>query len=135
MKLNIFFSLMSFVKCGAALSRPYAKTNNRRAFWTKTIAMTVGPSLVACSSQPAFAIKERNDMLCDTGFFTNIAQWYCTDLGDISDEGATKELSRAEQKATDALLFKMQSTIETKVESTKTDKRQIKDESKVDPSQ
>jgi len=56
---------------------------------------------------PATAVQERNEALCGTGFFTNIWQYKCTDLGDISDEGIGKELSSSETTAADALLSKM----------------------------
>jgi len=55
-------------------------------------------------SPPAHAVKERNEILCGTGFFTNIWQYRCTDLGDISDEGQIKALSPSENGAADALL-------------------------------
>jgi hypothetical protein len=59
------------------------------------------------SPGPAVAVQERNEAFCGTGFFTNIWQYKCTDLGDISDEGVRKELSAAEATATDALLSKL----------------------------
>jgi hypothetical protein len=54
----------------------------------------------------AHALKEKNEALCGTGFFTNIGQWYCTDLGDISDEAASKGLSQNEKDSVDSLLSK-----------------------------
>ena len=56
--------------------------------------------------QSANAVRKRNDELCNTGFFTNIAQWYCTEFGDISDEGVGKELSESQESATDSLMTK-----------------------------
>jgi hypothetical protein len=29
----------------------------------------------------AHALKEKNEVLCNTGFFTNVGAWYCTDIG------------------------------------------------------
>jgi hypothetical protein len=29
----------------------------------------------------AQALQEKNEMLCNTGFFTNVGAWYCTDIG------------------------------------------------------
>merc|ERR1712157_11747 len=57
--------------------------------------------------QPANAVRERNDQLCNTGFFTNIAQWYCTEFGDISDEGVGKNLSDSQESTTDSLMSKL----------------------------
>ena len=42
-------------------------------------------TLNTLSNQPAFALKERNEVLCSTGFFTNVGAWYCTDIGNIGD--------------------------------------------------
>jgi hypothetical protein len=53
------------------------------------------------------AVKERNEMLCGTGFFTNIAQYMCTDIGDISDEGRSKNFDEKELGSMDSLMSKM----------------------------
>ena len=58
-------------------------------------------------SQPAHAVKERNEALCNTGFFTNIGAWYCTDLGDISDEASAGTLSKKQDETADSLMSKL----------------------------
>jgi len=59
-------------------------------------------------SRPAYAVKERNEVLCGTGFFTNIAQYVCTDIGDISDErGPGRSLNQQELQSTDSLMDKL----------------------------
>lgn len=58
-------------------------------------------------SEPALALKERNEVLCGTGFFTNIAQYLCTDIGDISDEGRPKKFDEKEVGSMDSLMSKM----------------------------
>jgi len=55
----------------------------------------------------ANAIQERNEVLCKTGFFTNIGQWYCTDIGNIADEGKSGELSKTQDKTADSLMSKV----------------------------
>lgn len=57
--------------------------------------------------RPAWAIKERNEALCQTGFFTNIMQYRCTEIGDISDEGKAQDLSESQESSTDTLLSKL----------------------------
>jgi len=52
-------------------------------------------------------VQDRNEALCGTGFYTNIWQYKCTDLGDISDEGSAKGLSASEEGAADSLLSKL----------------------------
>jgi len=63
--------------------------------------------------QPALALKERNEALCGTGFFTNIAQYMCTDIGDISDEGKSRKITDSELSSMDSLLGKLGAPEET----------------------
>ena len=55
---------------------------------------------------PAYALKEKNEVLCNTGFFTNVGAWYCTDIGNIGDEGQVKSLSKNEEASVDSLMSK-----------------------------
>jgi hypothetical protein len=61
----------------------------------------------ALETQEALALEERNEILCGTGFFTNIAQYKCTDIGDISDEGKSKKMDEQELRSMESLLGKM----------------------------
>ena len=64
---------------------------------------------VAMTEQPpvANALEKRNEVLCGTGFFTNIAQYKCTDIGDISGDGKAKELSKDEESSVGSLMGKL----------------------------
>lgn len=79
--------------------------------------------------QAAYAVKDRNEALCGTGFYTNIWQYKCTDLGDIEDEGLGKEMSSSEQGAADSLMSKLGGDIEIvdKVSSSSSDKKPSSD--------
>ena len=55
----------------------------------------------------ANALKERNEALCGTGFFTNIAQYMCTEIGNIADEGSSKGLSSSQDGTVDSLMSKL----------------------------
>lgn len=55
---------------------------------------------------PAYALKEKNEVLCNTGFFTNVGAWYCTDIGNIGDEGQVKPLSKKDESSVDSLMSK-----------------------------
>ena len=57
--------------------------------------------------QNALALKPKDEVLCGTGFFTNIAQWKCTEIGDILDEGKPKEFSQNELGSMESLLGKL----------------------------
>ena len=52
------------------------------------------------------ALKPNNEALCGTGFFTNIAQYKCTDIGDISDEGQSRKTTAEEESRLDGLMSK-----------------------------
>ena len=55
---------------------------------------------------PAYALQERNEVLCNTGFFTNVGAWYCTDIGNIGDEGTSKPLTKQDEVSVDSLMSK-----------------------------
>lgn len=57
-------------------------------------------------TQPASALQERNEALCNTGFFTNVGAWYCTDIGNIGDEGKPQPMSGGEEASIDSLMGK-----------------------------
>lgn len=73
----------------------------------RDILLTAGGISGFLLSQPAQAIKERNEALCGTGFFTNIWQFKCTDIGDIEDEGIPTGLSTGQEEISDSLLSKL----------------------------
>lgn len=54
----------------------------------------------------AHALQEKNEVLCNTGFFTNVGAWYCTDIGNIGDEGKSKALSDEANSRVDSLMSK-----------------------------
>ena len=78
---------------------------SRRSFLVQSMIMVATTCGTAVGD--GHAIEPRNEALCSTGFFTNIAQYYCTDIGNISDEGKIKDLSTNQEMATDSLLSKL----------------------------
>mmetsp|Transcript_36946 Transcript_36946/g.66455 ORF Transcript_36946/g.66455 Transcript_36946/m.66455 type:complete len:172 (+) Transcript_36946:29-544(+) len=54
----------------------------------------------------AHALQQKNEALCNTGFFTNVGAWYCTDIGNIGDEGKPKPLSGDAETSVDSLMSK-----------------------------
>ena len=74
--------------------------------------------------QSASALEERNEMLCGTGFFTNIAQYKCTEIWDISDEGKAKSVSEKELGSMGSLLQRMGIEDAVEVSSSGTDSSQ-----------
>mmetsp|Transcript_28646 Transcript_28646/g.60448 ORF Transcript_28646/g.60448 Transcript_28646/m.60448 type:complete len:178 (-) Transcript_28646:1734-2267(-) len=54
----------------------------------------------------AHALQKKNEVLCNTGFFTNVGAWYCTDIGNIGDEGKPKALSTDAETSIDSLMGK-----------------------------
>lgn len=86
--------------CAFALS---PQKLSRRSFLSGTTLVGIW----GIATPATYALQERNEALCGTGFFTNIWQYKCTDLGDIEDEGKAKELSDEDQGTVDSLLAKL----------------------------
>ncbi|GMH99503.1 hypothetical protein TrLO_g5871 [Triparma laevis f. longispina] len=68
-------------------------------FGTSVSGLTLAP-------KRASATKPRNEALCSTGLFTNFMPERCTDLGDITDDGFSKDLSDSESAGIDSLMSK-----------------------------
>ena len=75
---------------------------------------------------PAYALQERNEVLCGTGFFTNVGAWYCTDIGNIGDEGSSKPLSKQEASSVDSLMSKFNLDDSTTAEESSSGSTQVK---------
>jgi hypothetical protein len=121
------FLIIARVREGSALSAHAEPTTTRRGYclgmprsaalaWlggalTSSLPfVSLDPSRSRRGDSPApaaWAVQERNEALCRTGFFTNIMQYRCTDLGDISDEGEARSLSESQAEAADGLLSKL----------------------------
>ena len=76
---------------------------------------TTTPSSILPTSTPlkpavtvANAVEERNELLCGTGFFTNIYQYKCTEIGDIEKEGISRDLSSEELSSVSSLMEKLE---------------------------
>ncbi len=54
----------------------------------------------------AHAVQAKNEALCNTGFFTNVGAWYCTDIGNIGDEGRPKPISEDAESSVNSLMRK-----------------------------
>ena len=93
--------------CPKALTPTSAKSEplNRRNL-IRALSSAALSSNLLLSSQPASALKPNNEALCGTGFFTNIAQYKCTDIGDISDEGQSRKTTAEEESRLDGLMSK-----------------------------
>ena len=92
---------------GSAASR----VTTRRQVVKWGLPLLLGATCPAVAlTPPALALRERNEALCATGFYTNIWQYKCTEIGDISDEGTKVSLSKQEEVATDSLLSKLELT-------------------------
>lgn len=55
----------------------------------------------------AYALQPRNELFCSTGLFEHFMEYKCTPIGDILDEGVSKELTNVEEQTTDSLLSKL----------------------------
>ncbi|KAL3791701.1 hypothetical protein HJC23_003958 [Cyclotella cryptica] len=104
---NLFY-LMSFFATIATVSA-YTIPLTRRGFISKSkaVSLVLGGTIAYPLPRPANALEKRNEALCATGFFTNIAQYKCTEIGDISGDGKAKQLSRDEEASADSLMGKL----------------------------
>jgi hypothetical protein len=84
-------------------------SSRRRLLTTTTTKGSVLFGFLLAVGKPtaAQAVKPKNEALCGTGFFENIWQYKCTELGDIQDEGIPSTLSPEQQGATDSLMGKL----------------------------
>ena len=89
-------------------SSPTSKSLDRRDLIRALSSAVLSGSILLNSqtNQPAWALKPNNEALCGTGFFTNIAQYKCTDIGDISDEGQSRKTTAEEESRLDGLMSK-----------------------------
>ena len=86
---------------------------------TRVLLTTLSvPSIVCLHPSSALALKQKNEALCGTGFFEHIYEYKCTSIGDIEDEGTSKELSSAETAVTDSLMGKLGFDTDDVIEST-----------------
>jgi hypothetical protein len=79
--------------------------NRRTILGLGAVLTNVG--ILTGAPMDAFALQARNEALCGTGFFTNIALYKCTEIGDISDEGRSRPLSTTEEGSMQSLMDKM----------------------------
>jgi hypothetical protein len=87
----------------------YSPSMTRRG-WIAIAKTKSAASLVFASGavpSAANAVVERNEALCATGFFVNIYQYKCTDIGDIEEDGKAKELSNDENSSVNSLMGKL----------------------------
>lgn len=87
-----------------ATFQPYQKKMFISSILSILLFLSLGPNSI--TPPHANAIQEKNEALCNTGFFTNVGAWYCTDIGNIGDEGKSKELSPNEEASVDSLMSK-----------------------------
>lgn len=84
------------------------RPSSRRSLFQKTlVASGVFATATWIVPRPSLALKERNEQLCATGFFTNFLEYRCTEIGDISDEGQKTTFSGKDAGAADSLLDKL----------------------------
>lgn len=84
-----------------------ALDHDRRSFFRRSVGVVAVMASLQPTIQNVQAVEERNEALCKTGFFTNIAQWYCTEIGNIGDEAKAKNLTSTESSSINDLMGKL----------------------------
>jgi hypothetical protein len=77
--------------------------DNRREF-ISLASILATPFLIP---KPSEALQSKNDNLCGTGFFEHFQEYRCTTIGDISDEGLSKDMNDSDKGLTDSLMGKL----------------------------
>mmetsp|Transcript_24197 Transcript_24197/g.29784 ORF Transcript_24197/g.29784 Transcript_24197/m.29784 type:complete len:170 (+) Transcript_24197:70-579(+) len=83
---------------------------SRKTFLTSLVTTSLPTYFLVQPSPSSFkanAIQPKNEALCGTGFFEHIYEYKCTAIGDIEDEGKTKDLSSNEASISDDLMGKL----------------------------
>jgi hypothetical protein len=106
---NEYFLLVVMFLASISSIWAYTPQLTRRGWMTTTQAVSIifTGTVLEPSPRSANALEKRNEALCGTGFFTNIAQYKCTEIGDISGDGKAKDLSSEEEASVDSLMGKL----------------------------
>ncbi len=83
------------------------KADGNMFYDRRALLQIVSAGVILLSPQSAVALQARNEALCGTGFFTNIALYKCTEIGDISQDGKAQSLTDTEESSMQSLLDKM----------------------------
>jgi len=105
------------------LESNFLNSKSRRNFFEKIPITLIGSiGMLTFNGKGAYATQPRNDALCATGFFTNIAQRMCTEIGDITEDGLRTSLTDKQTGITDSLLGKLDLDFDTATDSNKSGK-------------
>lgn len=74
---------------------------------TTNIAAHKQEPIISFLPPTAHATQAKNEALCNTGFFTNVGAWYCTDIGNIGDEGRPRPMSEDAESSVNSLMSKL----------------------------
>lgn len=83
---------------------PILVSNTRRALLLASLSTL---AVATAHAYPAAAVKPRNEALCSTGLFDNFMEYRCTPIGNIQDEGQSKDMTSTESASTDSLMSKL----------------------------
>lgn len=83
---------------------PLPVSDTRRALLLASLSTL---AVATAHTYPAAAVKPRNEALCSTGLFDNFMEYRCTPIGNIQDEGQSKDMTSTENASTDSLMSKL----------------------------
>jgi len=75
------------------------------AISSKAIALSL--ALLTQNPASSSALESRNESLCGTGLFEHFQEWRCTSIGNILDEGVSKDLKEVETASIDSLMGRL----------------------------
>ena len=93
----------------SSVKRGEASTGTSRRDMFTISVNTIALSLAFATQYPASssALESRNESVCGTGLFEHFQEWRCTPIGNILDEGSSKDLKDVEVASIDSLMGKL----------------------------
>lgn len=89
------------------VNRDTAAIARRDVFAISSKAIVLSLALLTQNPASSSALESRNESLCGTGLFEHFQEWRCTTIGNILDEGVSKDLKEGDTVSIDSLMGKL----------------------------
>ena len=89
------------------VKRDTAALARRDVFAISSKAIALPLALLTQNPASSSALESRNEGLCGTGLFEHFQEWRCTTIGNILDEGVSKDLKEGDTVSIDSLMGKL----------------------------
>ncbi len=130
------YSILPNHKCIGSTTTSTSRGNKKPS---STVAIDSRREFISCATvlaapflipKPSEALQSKNDKLCGTGLFEHFQEYRCTAIGNILDEGTSKDMNNKEVGLADSLMGKLGVTTDDLVFEETSDNFKPKDEQK-----